>query len=62
LDIIWDLACLREAASAKAGAWGLVLMKHSQYFVAILRTISFIKDPKTKSKGPKPSQKIQLTF
>jgi hypothetical protein len=25
LDIVWDLACLREAASAKAGAWRLVL-------------------------------------
>jgi len=25
LVLIWDLACLREAASAKAGAWRLVL-------------------------------------
>jgi hypothetical protein len=29
LDIVWDLACLREAASAKAGAWRLVLLKRS---------------------------------
>jgi hypothetical protein len=26
LDIVWDLACLREAASAKAGACYLVLL------------------------------------
>jgi hypothetical protein len=25
LELICDLACLREAASAKAGAWDLVL-------------------------------------
>jgi hypothetical protein len=25
LVIVWELACLREAASAKAGAWKLVL-------------------------------------
>jgi hypothetical protein len=27
LDIVWNLACLREAASAKAGAWSLVLYR-----------------------------------
>ena len=26
VELIWYLACLREAASAKAGAWGLVLV------------------------------------
>jgi hypothetical protein len=26
LEIVWDLAYLREAASAKAGAWKLVLI------------------------------------
>jgi hypothetical protein len=25
LELIWNLACLREAASAKAGAWKLVI-------------------------------------
>jgi hypothetical protein len=44
LDIVWYLACLREAASAEAGAWRLVLLKRSQYFVAIFRTILFIGD------------------
>jgi hypothetical protein len=39
LDIVWDLACLREAASAKAGAWKLAFLKCRQYLVAILRTI-----------------------
>jgi hypothetical protein len=28
-EIVWDLACLREAASAKAGAWRLVLLMRS---------------------------------
>jgi hypothetical protein len=26
MELIWNLACLREAASAKAGAWYLVLL------------------------------------
>jgi hypothetical protein len=30
--IIWNLACLREAASAKAGAWDLVLSLSDDLF------------------------------
>jgi hypothetical protein len=30
LEFVCDLACLREAASAKAGAWDLVLAFHFQ--------------------------------
>jgi hypothetical protein len=31
VELIWYLACLREAASAKAGAWGLVfVLIHSE--------------------------------
>jgi hypothetical protein len=43
LEFICYLACLREAASAKAGACNLVLLLRNQTFVAILRTILFIR-------------------
>jgi hypothetical protein len=44
LEFICHLACLREAASAEAGACNLVLLLRTQIFVAILRTILFTRD------------------
>ncbi len=43
LEFICYLACLREAASAKAGTCYLVLLLRKQTLIAILRTTLFIR-------------------
>jgi hypothetical protein len=40
LVIVWDLACLREPASAKAGVWDLELT-----FVPIISTFHYSNIP-----------------
>jgi hypothetical protein len=52
LEIVWDLACLREfpPCGTKAGAWRLVLLRRSQYFVVILRPILFVTNEGRKNK------------
>jgi hypothetical protein len=43
LELIWNLACLREAASAKAGAWNLALIPWIPYanFIHLLRSCPY---------------------
>jgi hypothetical protein len=48
VEFIWLLACLREAASAEAGAWNLVII----HFYHLSRTKTAPKFPSTRILWP----------